>query len=155
LEWNVGLFRANSTNDILQVASPLQGRGVFQNVPATRRQGLETGAQYQSEQWLLYASYNFLDATYQFTGDLPSPNNPFADDDGNIHVTPGKHIPMIPRHQFKAGGDYAVTPAWKVGADLVVVGSQFYVGDDANQNAPLPAYWVVNLRTSYQLSKEL
>jgi iron complex outermembrane receptor protein len=48
-----------------------------------------------------------------------------------------------------------VTPAWKVGGDLIVVGSQFYVGDDANQNAPLPAYWAVNLRTSYQLSKEL
>ena len=155
LEWKLGLFRVDSRNDIIQVASPIQGRGVFRNVDATRRQGLEAGSQYQSAQWLVYANYSFIDATYQFTGDLASPNNPFADAEGNVHVTPGKRIPMIPRHQFKAGADYAVTPAWKVGADLVAVGSQFYVGDDANQNPKLPAYWAVNLHTSYQLTKDL
>jgi iron complex outermembrane recepter protein len=62
---------------------------------------------------------------------------------------------MIPQHQFKFGADYAVTPKWKVGADLVVVGSQFYVGDDANQNERLPAYWTVNLHTSYQVHKDV
>ena len=62
---------------------------------------------------------------------------------------------MIPRHQFKAGADYAVTPAWKVGGDLIAVGNQVYFGDNANQNPRLPAYWAVNLHTSYQLSKEL
>jgi iron complex outermembrane receptor protein len=124
-------------------------------VGGTRRQGLEAGAEYRSKDWLVYASYAYLDATYQFTGDLPSPNNPSADADGNVHVTPGKHIPMIPQHQFKAGLDYAVTPAWTVGGNVVVVGSQYYVGDDANQNDKLPAYWVANLRTSYQLRKDL
>jgi iron complex outermembrane receptor protein len=155
LEWKAGLFRADSTNDILNVASPIQGRGVFQNVAATRRQGLEAGAQYQSKQWLVYANYSYIDATYQFTGTLPSPNNPSADADGNVLVTPGKRIPMIPRHQFKVGADYAVTPAWKVGADVVVVGSQVYVGDDANQNGRLPAFWVANLHASYQVNKQL
>ena len=91
----------------------------------------------------------------QFTGDLASPNNPLADADGNIHVTPGKHIPMIPVHQFKVGADYAVTPDWKVGGDVVVVGSQYFVGDEANQNPQLPAYAVFNLRTTYQVSKNV
>jgi iron complex outermembrane receptor protein len=154
-EWKLGLFRADGSNDIISVASTIQGRGVFQNVAATRRHGLEASAQYQSKAWLIYGSYSYIDATYQFTGLLPSPNNPSADADGNVHVVPGKHIPMIPQHQFKAGADYAVTPAWKVGADLVVVGSQFYVGDDANQNDKLPAYWAVNLHTSYQIRKDL
>ena len=36
-------------SDIIQTASVLQGRGLFQNVPATRRQGLETGVKYQTE----------------------------------------------------------------------------------------------------------
>ena len=36
-----------------------------------------------------------------------------------------------------------------------MVGSQYYIGDDANQNDKLPAYWVANLHTSYQVSKEL
>jgi iron complex outermembrane receptor protein len=155
LEWKFGGFRADSSNDIINVASQIQGRGVYRNVDATRRQGLEAGAQFQSPQWLVYANYSFIDATYQFAGDIASPNNPSADADGNIHVVPGDRLPMIPRHQFKAGVDYAVTPAWRVGADLVVVGSQVYVGDDANQNARLPAYWVVNLHTSYQLTKDL
>ena len=39
--------------------------------------------------------------------------------------------------------------------DLVVVGSQYFVGDDANQNEKLPSYWVTNLHTSYDLSKNV
>ncbi len=155
IEWKAGVFRTDSTNDIINVASVIPGRGVFQNVAATRRQGLEAGAQYTSPHWLVYANYSFTDATYQFAGDLSSPNNPRADEAGNIHVVPGNRIPMIPQHQLKVGADYAVTPEWKVGADLNVVGSQFYVGDDANQNDKLPAYWVANLHTSYQVRKDL
>ena len=155
LEWKAGVFRTESENDIINMASPIQGRGVYRNVDATRRQGLEAGAQYQSAQWLVYANYSFIDATYQFTGDIASPNNPAADADGNVHVVPGKRIPMIPRQQFKAGVDHAATPAWKVGADLVAVGEQFYFGDDANQNPKLPAYWAVNLHTSSQFRKDL
>src|SRR6516225_12470565 len=63
-DWKLGLFHTDSQNDIIRVASVLQGRGVFQNVPLTRRQGLEAGAQYQSGQYLVYANYAFIDATY-------------------------------------------------------------------------------------------
>src|SRR5205823_7581845 len=95
----LGQFHTYSQNDIIQVASVIQGRGVFQNVPLTRRQGLEAGANYQTGQYLVYANYAFIDATYQFSGKLASPNNPFADANGDIFVTPGKQIPGIPRHQ--------------------------------------------------------
>ena len=78
-DWKLGLFRTDSESDIIQVASVLQGRGVFQNVPATRRQGLETGVNYQTERYLVYANYAMVDATYQFTGLLASPNNPSAE----------------------------------------------------------------------------
>ena len=154
-DWKLGLFRTDSQNDIIQVASVLQGRGVFQNVPGTRRQGLEAGAQYQTPQYLVYANYAFVDATYQFTGLLASPNNPSADENGNVLVTPGKQIPGIPRHQVKGGLDYFVTPELKLGTDVIWVGSQWYVGDDANQNVKLADYWVANLHGSYQLTKEL
>jgi iron complex outermembrane receptor protein len=155
LDWKLGLFRTDSENDIIQVSSIIQGRGVFQNVAGTRRQGLEAGAQYQSAPWLFYVNYALVDATYQFTGKLASPNNPSADADGNIFVTPGKHIPGIPLHQLKTGVDYAVTPALKLGTDLIWVSSQWYVGDGANQNVKLADYWVANLHGSYQLTKEL
>jgi iron complex outermembrane receptor protein len=114
LDWKLAAFHIDSSDDIISVASQIQGRGVFQNVAATRRQGFEAGAQYQSSHWLIYANYAFIDATFQFTGDIASPNNRSADADGNVHVTPGKLIPGIPLHQFKTGFDYLVTPAWKV-----------------------------------------
>ena len=153
LDWKVGVFRTDSSDDIITLASTIQGRGFFQNVDATRRQGFEASAEYHSTRWLAYASYSFLDATFQFTGDVASPNNPSADANGNVFVTPGKRIPVIPQHQFKAGLDYFVTPQWKVGGDLIAVGSTFFVGDEANQNDKLPGYWLLNLHTSYQIDK--
>jgi iron complex outermembrane receptor protein len=155
LEWKLAVFRTDSSNDIIRVASAVPGRGVFQNVEATRRQGLEASAEIKSGPWSTLFSYSYLDATYQFTGAIASPNNPSADADGNIFITPGKTIPGIPRHQFKARVDYAMTPKWIVGGNVVLVGSQYYIGDDANQNDKLPAYWVANLHTSYQVSKQL
>jgi iron complex outermembrane recepter protein len=154
-DWKLGWFRTDSSNDIINVASIIQGRGVFQNVAGTRRQGLEAGGTYQAGPWLAYANYAFVDATYQFAGKIASPNNPSADANGDIFVTPGKQIPGIPRHQIKGGLDYAVTPAWKLGGDVIWVGSQWYVGDDANQNVKIADYWVANLHTSYQMTKEL
>ena len=140
---------------VIRLQAISQGRGFFRNVPATRRQGLEAGAQYKAPRWMVYANYSFTDATYQFDGTIASPHNPVADADGNIFVTPGKKIPAIPAHQLKVGADFAVTPEWKLGVDAAVVGSQYFVGDDSNLNAKVPAYWVMNLHSSYQISKEV
>ena len=155
LEWKAALFRTNTSDDIINVASVIQGRGFFQNVPGTRRQGLEASVQYQSPQWLLYAGYSLLDATYQFAGDLPSPNNPMADASGNVHVVPGDRIPGLPLNQGKLGIYFSPTSQLTIGADMAVVGSRYFVGDDANQNPKLPGYWLVNLHASYQLTKEV
>ena len=154
VDWKVGAYRTDVTDDIITTASNIQGRGVFQNVAATRRQGIEAGAKYVEPRWMAYASYSFIDATYQFNGKVASPNNPFADANGDIFIVPGNKIPAIPAHQFKAGADVFVTPEWKIGADLAVVGSQYFVGDDGNQNPKVPAYWTTNLHTSYQVTKE-
>lgn len=154
-EWKAGWFRTDSDDDIITLASFIQGRGYYQNVPQTRRQGVELSAEYKSSRWLAYASYSYIDATYRFNGTLASPNNPSSDADGNIFVTSGDRIPGIPQHQFKAGADYLITPQWKLGADLVAVGSSFYVGDDANQNQKLPGYVVVNLHSSYEVTKNI
>ncbi len=155
LDWKAGLFRTDSNNDIITLASSIQGRGYYQNVPLTRRQGVELSAEYKAPRWIAYAGYSYIDATYRFNGTLASPNNPSSDEDGNIFVTSGNRIPGIPQHQFKFGADYLVTPQWKVGADLVVVGERYYVGDDSNLNQKLPSYAVVNLHTSYEVTKNV
>ncbi len=156
LEWKAALFRTDSSDDIVNVASSaVQGRGFFQNVPGTRRQGLEASLQYKSAQWLVYAGYSLVDATYQFAGDLPSPNNPMADSDGNVHVTPGKRIPGIPLNQGKLGFDVMPTPDWTLGLDTAAVGSRYLVGDNANQNKQLSGYWLVNLHATYQVTRQV
>ena len=105
--------------------------------------------------WQLYANYTFVDGTFRTALALSSPNNPFADANGLIYVTPGDHIPAIPDQRFKAGFNYNITALWLVGADLNVVGRQYLIGDQSNQNAEVPAYWVVNLHTSYKVNKHI
>ena len=80
-------------------------------------------------------------------------NSPFADADGNVQILPGNRIPAIPRNRIKAGIDYSVTDAFKVGGDALFVGSQYFVGDESNQAARLPSYAVFNLHSSYQINK--
>ena len=78
-----------------------------------------------------------------------------ADAAGNVHVVPGKQIPGLPEYQAKIGVAYRPTPRWTLGADLFVIGSRFFIGDDANQNPKLPGYWLVNLNASYQVTEQV
>jgi len=154
LAWGLGIFRTENTDDILNIASAaVQGFGFFQNAGTTLRQGIEAKVNYRHERWNAYVNYAFVDATYRHSLTLSLPNNPAVDINGSIFVRPGDHIPGIPANRFKAGVEYVVTDRWKVGADLNVVGSQYLIHDDSNQNPRVPAYWVVNLHGSYQLNK--
>jgi iron complex outermembrane receptor protein len=155
IEWQAGYFHTESDNDIIALASTITGRGYYANVPATLRQGLEANAVLRFGNLSAYANYAFVDATYQFSSAIASPNNPFADENGDIFVTPGKHIPGVPRHLVKFGGDYAFTPQFRLGCDILIVGSQYFVGDESNQNPQLPAYWVANLHGSYDVNENV
>jgi iron complex outermembrane recepter protein len=161
--WSLGVFHILSDDDIIEVASPLgvNNFGFFQNAGQTLRQGVEAKLDYHIDRWSAYANFTYVDATYQSPITLFSPNNPNALTDPNngdvqfVNVKPGDKIPGIPAIRFKAGAEYAVTDAWKVGADLNVVGSQYLVHDDTNQSPKVPAYAVLNLHTSYQLTSNI
>jgi iron complex outermembrane receptor protein len=58
-------------------------------------------------------------------------------------------------NQGKVGFDFRPIPKLTLGADISVVGSSYFVGDDANQNSRLPGYWVANLHASYQLTERV
>jgi len=150
--WHVGLFRTNLSDDIFGVATSISS-GFFENVGSTRRQGIESSFTYRDERWSIYGDYSFIDATFQSPLTLPSPSNPFADANGNIHVVPGDHLPGIPQNQLKVGVDYHVTPEWIVGATLIYFSDQFFRGDESNQNPTLPGYAVVGLHSSYSITK--
>ena len=152
VNWTVGGFHALNTNDIIAVSSPIPGHEFFQNAGNTLRQGIEANVNYKQDRWNIYANYTYVDATFQNALTLQSPFNPFADANGNISVVPGDHLTGIPNFRFKLGAEYQVTKPWKVGADLNVVGSQWLVGDESNQNPKVAPYWVVNLHSSYKVT---
>jgi iron complex outermembrane receptor protein len=154
LTWSVTLFRSDSDNDIVALASTIAGRGYFTNVPLTRRQGVDLATGFQGQGWSAYASYSYLDATYQFTGTLASPNNPNADANGNVLVMSGNHIPMSPANTLKAGGDVTIMDGLSLGGELTFTGSRYFDGDPSNLNSKLPGYVVVNLRAAYDITPQ-
>jgi outer membrane receptor protein involved in Fe transport len=155
VSWKLGGFRADNSDDILNIPSPvLQGFGYFQNVGSTRRQGIEAEVSLKSNKVQVSASYTFIDARFLNSLQLGS-NSPFADDNGNIQVMPGNQIPTVPRNRLKANIDYALTDAFKVGGDVLFVSSQYFAGDASNQFMKLPSYAVLNLHASYQVTKNI
>ncbi|MFD0986394.1 TonB-dependent receptor [Methyloligella solikamskensis] len=174
LTWNAGLFRTYNNDDIITVVTN-STRGYFQNGADILRQGIEAGLTYQTSKWQAYANYAYIDATYESDFILNAPDNPSAresicdasdfeeeeeegEEEGElacIAVRPGDKLPGIPPHRFKAGMDYWVTDKWKVGGDIIGVSSQYFFGDDANQQPQLDGYWRVDLHTSYQITPRI
>jgi len=155
IDWNLGLFCIDTTGEIFAVPSTIISTGFFQNVSNTRRQGIEAGIGYRDDRWQASVNYSFIQATFQSAFTLSSPNNPFADDAGNIQVRPGDQPPGVPQNRLKVNADYKVTDKWQVGGNLIYTSSQFFFGDASNQNPKLPGYWFVDLHSSYQLTKNL
>ncbi len=163
--WSLGYFNTLNTDDILNVAATTTGRGYFLNAGDTLRQGIEAAIGYQTLRWSAYASYAYVDATFRDDLILPAPNTPGApecpvteegDEEAACNfVSAGDNLPGIPNHRFKAGLQYWVTPQWRVGTDLVAASSQFFFGDEANNNAKLAGYTRVDLSTSYDFSENV
>jgi outer membrane receptor protein involved in Fe transport len=153
LEWNIGLFRTNSDDDILFVSAPTVGRAFFRNVGETRRQGIELGFRFRTERLNVYANYAFTDATFQTALTLSSVDNPFADAAGNIHVQPGDRLPGISRNLFKIGADYNVTTKWVIGFSAIAATGKYLLGDESNLNPTTGAYGVLNIHSAYQITE--
>ena len=154
VNWSASFFRTDSDNDIVALASTIQGLGYYTNVPLTRRQGVDLTTSYQANGWSAYLNYSYLDATYQFTGTLASPNNPGADANGNVQVMPGNHIPVSPANTLKAGADVIVMEGLSLGAEMAYTGSQYFAGDPSNLNSKLAGYAIVNLRAAYDITPQ-
>ncbi|MBL8882852.1 MAG: TonB-dependent receptor [Hyphomicrobium sp.] len=165
LAWSLGYFHTLNTDDILNVAATSTGRGFFLNAGDTLRQGVEAAVGYQNQRLSAYASYAYVDATFETDLILPAPNTPGAEEcpveeEGDEEafcnfVSSGDSLPGIPKHRFKAGIQYWLTPQWKVGTDLIAASSQFFFGDEANNNPKLGGYTRVDLNTSYDVTENV
>ncbi len=154
LTWSADLFRTDVGDDIYGVATSLSA-GYFQNIGATRRQGVELDLTYRGDRLSAYASYSYVQATFQSAFLLNSPQNAFADVNGDIQVTVGDALPGIPAHRVKVGGDYRLTSKWFVGADVIYESDQYFRGDESNQMEPLGGHVVANLHSRYDLSRRI
>jgi iron complex outermembrane receptor protein len=151
--WNLGLFRTDNTDDIINVASPIvTGRGFFMNAGETRRQGIEAGVAIRAPGWSAYLDYGLVDATFQSKLTLNAPQNP-ASVGGLIFVKPGDTIPAIPTHRLKLGAEVSLAKAWTIGADLNIASEQYLRGDESNLNPKIGPHAIVNLHTSYRVSE--
>jgi iron complex outermembrane receptor protein len=153
--WRLGLFQTDNDDDIVALASVIQGRGSYANAPKTRRRGMEARGQYRAGPWLAYAAYSHIDATYRFTGAFASPNSPYADGDGNIQIASGDRIGAIPADRFKAGLDLQLTSTFSLGGDVLATGPQYLSGDESNQDRRLAGYWAANLHAAYRIAPRL
>ena len=156
--WSAGLFRTHNFNDILSVPSTINGRGYFTNAGTTLRQGVEASLRYTDERLNAFLNYTLTDATFRSTIILGSPDNPLTQifgTGGSIMVTPGANLTSVPRHRLKGGFDFAMTPLWKVGADVQYTSGPWIRGDEINFAGTLSPYAILNLRTSYQLGPNI
>ncbi|HEY1752768.1 MAG TPA: TonB-dependent receptor [Caulobacteraceae bacterium] len=154
VSWSVSAFRTDSRDDILLLATDINGFGFFQNAGVTRRQGVDASLSYRGPALSLSLGYAYLDATFGDALTLAS-NSPAADADGLIRVAPGDRLPLSPAHRLTLSADYAVSHAFSLGGDLRWQGGQFFAGDASNQAPQLPAYATVGLHAVYRLGPRL
>lgn len=159
IHWSAALFRTELHDDIAFVSSngASTSTGYFQNIGATRRQGFEINARTQTGPLTVNAGYTYLRATYQSSFVEQSASNSSATAQGNITVHPGDRIPGIPENTLKLRLDYAATAKWSVGANILYRSSIFARGDENNQdsNGRIAGYAIVDLDTTYQVTKQL
>ena len=154
LNWSVGVYHALNTDDIINVASPIIGHQFFQNGGNTLRQGIEAQASYKWDRWNVYANFTSVDATFQNALTLSSPFNPFAN-------------PLTGNHQCPSRRSSARHPGFPIQARRRIPHHRSVEIRHRSQRhrqpvsgrrrikpePKIPAYWTVNLHSSYQVSK--
>ena len=169
LNWSVDYFRTTNRDDIQFVATATNA-GYFDNVGNTLRQGVDLSLGGKDGPLKWHLAYSYVEATFQSTFAVNAESNSTADANGDIMVQPGDRIPLIPKHTGRLTADYAVTAHWDLGGTVIATSGSYLHGNENNTNQAggtngeaayiagsgwIPGYAVVNLRTTYRVSKRL
>ncbi len=157
-QWSAAIYRTELTDDIqfISAGGGAVNAGYFQNVGQTRRQGVELSMATKLDELSLSARYSYVDATFQSSFDVNSPSNSSADPVTRaIRVSPGNHIPGIPRHSLKLRAQYDWAERASIGVSVIHNSPVFARGDENNQdiNGRVPGYTVVNLDGRYGIAR--
>ncbi|MDO9150249.1 MAG: TonB-dependent receptor [Methylotenera sp.] len=169
IRWNAGLYQAINHDDIqFTAAGSSNGAGYYKNVGRTKRQGIDMGLAGDADKFKWSASYSYVRATYDSDVSFVSSSNSSEDSESIIYVKPGDRIPSIPAHQLKLRGQYAVTPAWTIGTNVIGFSDAYVWGNENNQHransaacvdpedcaagkGKVSGYFIVNLDTQYNI----
>ncbi|WP_252729206.1 TonB-dependent receptor [Aliiglaciecola lipolytica] len=144
---SAAIYSSDSKDDIIfQQAGDRPSVGYFVNVDKTRRQGIELGLAHSIDKLDIDAQFSYLQATFESSFMSFSPQNPLGP---NRQVNPRDKIPGQPTTQASISFDYAVSEAFALNADINYSSSQYFRGDEANENRQLSGYTIVNLAASY------
>jgi iron complex outermembrane receptor protein len=103
-----------------------------ENLPKTRRQGVEVGAKVRPFQWLtVWGNYTYMKPTLR--------SEPFS----------GNDIPGVPRQKGSVGADINLGRGFLFNTTLNVVGAQRFISDFANQTEYLDAYCTLEMKLTF------
>jgi TonB-dependent siderophore receptor len=152
-EASVALFRADVRDEIYLVCGDPStcnfGTPANQNIPESRRQGIETTFKARFNQYFDgMVNYTYTQATFQsdlvlnpyFVG-----FNPFLE-----NVKRGDSIPLVPKNRLSVTGNYHPAPGWTVSLTGLYVSTQFHQGDEENAQPRIPGYFTLNSRIAYE-----
>ena len=120
-----------------------------QNIPESRRQGIETTFKAKFNQYFDgVVNYTYTQATFQsdlvlnpyFVGFTPFLEN----------VKKGDSIPLVPKNRLSVTGNYHPASGWTVSLTGLYVSTQFYQGDEENAQPRIPGYFTLNSRIAYE-----
>ena len=160
ISWTAGVFHTVNKDDIIFIPVEEGGpsgnlnNGIFDNIAKTKRQGVELGLNGAAiaDKLTWFSNYSYVDATFESSFDVFNENNPAGED---TTVQAGDSMPSIPKHHVKLGMDYAFTKAFTFGFDASYQSSQYFRGDEANNNEKMSGYSLVNIHTRYKLNKNV
>lgn len=112
--------------------------GYFRNLASTSRMGVELQAQLYSERYRAHASATFTRAQFE-SGDIEIFSIREADGRTN-EIESGDRLPLVPAVSSSLQGAVKLAQAIWLSAGLHYTGQQYLRGDEANDEAPLPAY---------------
>jgi len=149
LEWNISAYQTKVNDDIYLVSATPQ-LSFFQSIGKTRREGIEFGLSGEYGKSDFSVNYSYTRAMFDTSFNMISPNNSatLSNDTGSplygmIGVDPGDRMPGVPLHNINIGWGYKVTPAFKIGFNVIGHGNSFVRGNENNEHTTGPGKGVI------------
>ncbi len=128
IEANLTLFWIDMKDEIF--FNPLTFAN--ENIPETRRQGIEIGARVKPFDWLvLWGNYSYI--------------RPLLREE----LFSGNDIPGVPRHKGSVGADLRIWNGFSINARSNFFGSRFFISDWNNKVDKMDGYYSIDAKLSY------